>query len=490
MRLLRLDFRTTDRSVDLHPFVTVLPFLDRRERHELVEAIRQLARGSTLGLRGLLQHEGLLVDLDGESRYELPAFTTTNVVFDEQAADGDDLYGLRAEVDQQRRVAEVSAAAVEELRSEIDPWAAERVADLEAKLGPVGRSPADTERARAVEAAAIVLSGLAPTLTDVPPEVPALRERWRELLIEVESVAGHVRALGTAVDRAEQAIGRARERGDQRGLEHAKRRLDQARYALRIDPLYSGLTARMDAFRERCRPVLGQDLPDDLDAALAGLAVERANPRWETALVDLHRLIGTVDPPNPPDPSDHDEPLWCVNVRQRMGREALQAARSWLDVETVRLSEDEQLVLSAELERARDDHERHERAANRLDRAEAAATTAALELARLEEHLAARTLGDAGSLEAVLTRIENTVAQIRADAGGSLPVAFVGDLEPLDDAEFTALIGALRAYSSVIQVVLLTDRPGAQQWGQSVGPEQGMVSWPRVQDAVQERTSI
>lgn len=490
MRLLRLDFRTTDRSVDLHPFVTVLPFVDRRERQELVEAIRQLARGSTIGLRGLLQHEGLLVDLDGESQYELPSFTATNVVFDDQAADGDDLFGLRAEVDQQRRVAEVSAAAVEELRSEIDPWAAERVADLETRLGPVGRSPDDTERARAVEAAAVLLSGLAPTITDIPPEVPVLRARWQELLVEIDSVAGHVRALKAAVDRAELAIGRAQERGDQRGLEHARRRLDQARYALRVDPLYSGLTARIDGFRGQCRPVLGNDLPDDIDAALAGLAVERSNPEWEMALGALHGLIGTVNPPQPPDPTVHDEPLWCLNVRQRLGREALQAARIWLDAATVQLSDDERAELTEQLERARHDFDRHERAANRLDRAEAAATTAALELARLEEHLAARTLGGAGSVDAVLSRIENTVAQIRADAGGSLPVAFVGDLEPLDDAEFTALIGALRAYSSVIQVVLLTDRPGAQQWGQSVGPEQGMVSWPRVQDGAQERTRL
>ncbi|MEM8925845.1 MAG: hypothetical protein AAGD35_20260, partial [Actinomycetota bacterium] len=117
MRILRLDLGT-GQSVDLHPFISVVIGLEADERSELIDAIGTLGAGSTTGIRGLLQHQGILVELDGSTAHRLVAATDANLVVDTAAADA--VHGtnwLRDRIDDQLRATEIAAVRLEELRA-------------------------------------------------------------------------------------------------------------------------------------------------------------------------------------------------------------------------------------------------------------------------------------------------------------------------------------------------------------------------------------
>lgn len=63
MRLLRLDLFQDDIGLHLHPLICVVPRLQPSQQQQLVGAVSQLASGSVEGLGGLVQHQGLLVEL-------------------------------------------------------------------------------------------------------------------------------------------------------------------------------------------------------------------------------------------------------------------------------------------------------------------------------------------------------------------------------------------------------------------------------------------
>lgn len=64
MRLLRLDFRDPKATLDIHPLLTVVSAQDSAIQPPLYAALRRLSRGETMGLRGLIQHGGLLFELN------------------------------------------------------------------------------------------------------------------------------------------------------------------------------------------------------------------------------------------------------------------------------------------------------------------------------------------------------------------------------------------------------------------------------------------
>ena len=65
MRLLQVDIDGT--RVELHPYVSIVRGLQPELRTRLVEAIAGLARGSTSGLRGLVEAHGVMLDLTPET---------------------------------------------------------------------------------------------------------------------------------------------------------------------------------------------------------------------------------------------------------------------------------------------------------------------------------------------------------------------------------------------------------------------------------------
>lgn len=90
MRLLRLDLGCGGVILDLHPLVTVVSGLGDRERHELTDSIRALAGGRASGICGLVQHQGLLLELDGSIPPGIPGAIVDDVVIDADS-DPDDL---------------------------------------------------------------------------------------------------------------------------------------------------------------------------------------------------------------------------------------------------------------------------------------------------------------------------------------------------------------------------------------------------------------
>lgn len=213
MRLLRLDFARGHSTLDLHPFVTVVRSLDAVQRDELLETVRSLARGSTAGIRGLVQNQGLLVELDGFGHDRLLSITGANVVVDCDAFDVCGLPSLTAQIDQLRRRAEIDAVVVEEIRADLEPSARARVAELELKLDPDDAERVAQRKAeeRRVSEARAALAALDPVVQEAPPEVLALRDRWDSHAARLQAAEAHFASLMRAVEQAEAGARAARE---------------------------------------------------------------------------------------------------------------------------------------------------------------------------------------------------------------------------------------------------------------------------------------
>ncbi len=122
MRFLRLDFRDDLNSLDIHPLLTVVSSLETHQKRQLLEAVRRLSSGSTIGLRGLVEHQGLMVELDPGAGSTLAPITTDAgliVHIDGEAIRASEI-GLQAEIDQWERQAAIDALTVEEIRSDLD----------------------------------------------------------------------------------------------------------------------------------------------------------------------------------------------------------------------------------------------------------------------------------------------------------------------------------------------------------------------------------
>lgn len=275
MRILRLDLGQGRIGVDLHPFLTVVHGVSPLERDDLVDALRRLARGSAAGLRGLVQHQGLLVEMDGSGNGPLTgrAFTTAEVVVDADAGSLDDLPRLQALIDQQQRRAEIDAVVVEEVRADLDPAARARLAVLEARLDPGAEAVLARRRAQAsrLREAVAALDGLAPTIQEAPDGVPALRQRWERYQSRVEEAEQHFAYLKAAVAQSETRLAVARQ-----AMEVAERearpvlltRDEEARLELLSFP---GMD---ESRRGKWRRVLRPEEQDEMQALLAKVGVE------------------------------------------------------------------------------------------------------------------------------------------------------------------------------------------------------------------------
>ncbi|MGI9595988.1 MAG: hypothetical protein ACR2QK_07495, partial [Acidimicrobiales bacterium] len=214
MRLLRFDFRDDLNSVDLHPLITVVSGLEPLHQRQLFEAVRRLSTGSTVGLRGLVQHQGLLVELDAGTGDPLGSVTTgaTVLVYIDGAALESGEVGLQAEIDQWERQAAIDAVAVEEIRSDLDLAAKARAFELrrsitpgcEAKTG-AGTSPRKLMVAT-IRRAFEEVNGHEPELAKCDPQVAALIERWEAYHSLRENAEEHLYQLAAEVQQAETAV--------------------------------------------------------------------------------------------------------------------------------------------------------------------------------------------------------------------------------------------------------------------------------------------
>ena len=205
MRLLRLDLANGRSTIDLHPFVTVASGLRAAELDEVLETVRRLARGSTVGIRGLVQNQGILVDLDGYGDDRVLAITGANVVIDCESAATMGIAGLRAQIEQTTRREEIDAVVVEEIRADLDPAARARVALLQAELGPddaVSLAKLDEEIER-LDASIRAATALPPILQEATDEILELRRRWAEHEARRADAEGHFATLMSSVKYAE-----------------------------------------------------------------------------------------------------------------------------------------------------------------------------------------------------------------------------------------------------------------------------------------------
>lgn len=212
MRLLRLDFRDDLHSIDFHPLLTVVSSLSAPDRRQLFEAVRRLSSGSTVGLRGLVEHQGLLVELDATAGEPLgPGSTTAAVlVFVDGLAIRQDQVSLQAEIEQWERQAIIDAVAVEEIRANLDLSIRARAHELCRTVDPDGNglAPQSTPRRKKVDAIRRAFDAVGnheTHVTDCDPAVAELIERWEAHLKLVEASEDHLDQVAGEVRAAEQA---------------------------------------------------------------------------------------------------------------------------------------------------------------------------------------------------------------------------------------------------------------------------------------------
>ncbi|MDH5522263.1 MAG: hypothetical protein OEZ14_17210, partial [Acidimicrobiia bacterium] len=219
MRFLRLDFGDDLHSLDLHPLVTVVSGLSAQHQRQLFESVRRFATGSTAGVRGLIEHDGELVDLDGRSKDRLDALHTSTdvVVYVDGAGDSAHrLVGLQAEIDQWQRQAAIAAVIVEEIRADLDPSLKAKVAELRRMVDPMGvggndLSEASTQQVRyaAARAAFERVQSTGRYVRKVDPVVDDLIDQWDRYQALRRENEEHLSNLEGEVERAKQAVEQA-----------------------------------------------------------------------------------------------------------------------------------------------------------------------------------------------------------------------------------------------------------------------------------------
>ncbi len=289
MRLLRLDL-DSGHAVDLHPFVTIVAELDEAMKRQITEAVRTMARGSTAGVKGLVQNQGLLVELDGNGSDTLSAITSANVIIDTEARGAVDLTWLRAQIDQQERKAEIEAVMVEEIRADLDPSARARVASLVQRLAPLIEAKQDAVEpgpSLADEISAILaeIDGLEPTVLEAAPGIISLRKRWIAHTEKLADAADQLDKLAKPVERAEARLDRAKQalvEAEQGAVPVLLSREEEARLELLSFPSMD------ESRRGRWRKLLRSTEKEEMQTLLDKVGVES----WTAYTV--HRMAPSV----------------------------------------------------------------------------------------------------------------------------------------------------------------------------------------------------
>lgn len=336
MRFLRLDFRDDLNSLDFHPLVTVVSSLGSSHQRQLFEAVRRLSSGSTVGLRGLVEHDGLLFELDASSGDPLAPVTTTAAVLvyvDGVAARSSEI-GLQAEIDQWERQAAIDAVAVEEIRSNLDLAIKAKAYGLRSKYDLEPGSPeaaASGQRAKvaAIRAAIEAVNAHEATVAECDPQILGLIEQWEDFSERRLASDEHLRQIASEVRDAERQVAeRSRE---------------------------------LDISRQAARPVL---LTPEEETRLESLCDQHSEQsrlgKWKKALSDeeateRQRLLDTVGVKSwteysvfrmsPTVPADKQRAVDDAEAELNIAKQALERAKSYQANDPVSAD------LSADLER-------------------------------------------------------------------------------------------------------------------------------------------
>ena len=247
MRFLRLDFGDDLYSLDLHPLVTVVSGLSSQHQRQLFNSVRRFGLGSTVGVRGLIEHAGLLVELDGQAKERMESVKTSSdvVVYVDGAESGNQLVGLQAEIDQWGRKAAIDAVVVEEIRADLNPSIKAMVSDLRRTLDPMNLSDGDLEDASSQQvrytAVRRAYDGVMATgryIDKVDPAVSDLIDEW-------DHHQSRRQEHGEHLSRLENDVGRARELVD-----GAQKKLSAAEQAAKPVLLDGAEEARLEALSE------------------------------------------------------------------------------------------------------------------------------------------------------------------------------------------------------------------------------------------------
>ncbi len=190
MRLLRYDFAGEHTKFELHPLLTVLHGTSLEHQHRLLRSLREFGSGSVNNLSGLVEHDGLLVQLDGISAPDLGNFGTEQEVVayfgSEQHPSTQGL--LAQEVMYSERKLEIASVRLEELRSDFDPGLKAELFGLRQRLaglrGELQQTPMKSEfemLVDQVQATFAEIVSLAPTLINTPDGVPELIAEIQDL---------------------------------------------------------------------------------------------------------------------------------------------------------------------------------------------------------------------------------------------------------------------------------------------------------------------
>ncbi len=182
MRILRLDLRNGQGTVDLHPFMSIVQGLGGPQAEELVAAIRGLVRGSDVGLGGLIESGGELLELRGDGTDAIGPLTTEDVfvALDDVSGAGDPVV-LQALFDQLEKRAMIEAAQLEEARADLDTGSAARVQRLHQSIAAFdGDDRSDLRRVEAVREAIDALALHQPILREMPGDIQEILGEWEE----------------------------------------------------------------------------------------------------------------------------------------------------------------------------------------------------------------------------------------------------------------------------------------------------------------------
>lgn len=520
MRLLRFDFRDDLASVDLHPLLTVVSGLEPGHKRQLFEAVRRLSTGSTVGLRALVEHQGLLVELDAGTGDPLGSITTTAPVLvyvDGLAIEGGEA-GLEAEIAQWERQAAIDAVTVEEIRSDLDLGVRARLAEVRdrqcGKAGGLSEPPRLSSHQLQIDSIRLALDkvrSMSSHDVDCPPPLKTLLDRWDAYRQRLQIAEEHLFQLAVGVQQAEAAVldrtralqaaeaavgpisdtrfARSLVEGPEpaheaavlaarAALDAAMGDLQRARTAESEDAMASALKAELEQLRSDCRPVLGSNEPDDIGQALSSFMTKTDNPEWLAAVNELRDALSSNGVQTPFGLDPDELAAWTdswLGSKERLLAEAVRENRlaGSLDESPA----DSEVAVGRqvdELLRTELDHllARHNRALAQIEKAELRATASARRVGELRAQLTARTTEPRVATAAdVLAMVAPVAERILLDVGGSLPVAVVGDMDGLPSAEIQAMMGAFEEVARQVQIIVVSANREIAAWADQVGLE-------------------
>jgi len=175
--------------MELHPLVTIIQSDEVERQLRLIKALRKISTGSVSGVSGLVEHQGLLVELDGTTKNKLSQFGTDKEVIAYIGSENDESVNklLHAEISEIEKTIEISAVNLEELRADIDPSIKAKIFELRKQLSYAdGDIDAPSEFTLAEKQLEAVRRAYNETQKidqfgiSFPPGVVELKTRWME----------------------------------------------------------------------------------------------------------------------------------------------------------------------------------------------------------------------------------------------------------------------------------------------------------------------